>query len=91
MMLVLTNWYTTSVVKLHPMSLPLVPRQKHEVFCVPCPAPPGATVLRSHWNYSIKPCGTRKARMCCDGSERTAPELDIASPKRMPRASISHA
>ena len=49
--------------------------QKQEVFGTPCPAPPDATVLRSHWNYIIKPCGTRKARMCCDGSKRAAPVL----------------
>jgi hypothetical protein len=49
--------------------------QKQEVYGVPCPAPPGATVLRSHWNYIIKPCGTRRARVCCDGSKRAAPEL----------------
>jgi hypothetical protein len=63
--------------------------QKQEVFGVPCPAQPGATVLRSHWNYIIKPCGTPKARMCCDGSKRTAPKLRFA--KRMPRVSISRA
>jgi hypothetical protein len=45
---------------------------------VPCPASTGATVLRSHWNYIIKPCGTRKARMCYDGSKRAAPQLRFA-------------
>jgi hypothetical protein len=53
-------------------------RQKQEAFGMPCPAPPGATVLRSHWNCIIKMCGTRKARMCCDGSKRAAPELRFA-------------
>jgi hypothetical protein len=38
----------------------------------------GVTVLRSHWNYLIKPRGTRKARMCCEGSKRAAPELRFA-------------
>jgi hypothetical protein len=28
--------------------------------------------------YIIKPCGTRKARMCCDGSNRATPELRFA-------------
>jgi hypothetical protein len=45
---------------------------------VPCPAPPSATVLRSRWNYIIKPCGTRKARMCCDGSKRATSGLRFA-------------
>jgi hypothetical protein len=39
-------------------------QQKQVVFGVPCPAPPDATVLRSHWNCIIKPCGTGKACMC---------------------------
>jgi hypothetical protein len=47
--------------------------RKQTVFGVPCPTPPGPTVLRSHWNYLIKPCGTRKVRTCCDGSKRAAP------------------
>jgi hypothetical protein len=54
-------------------------KQKQNVFGAPCPAPHGATVLRSHWIYNIKPvCGTIKARMCCDGSKRAAPELRFA-------------
>jgi hypothetical protein len=98
MMLALTNWCITSVVKLHLTSF-LHPsqaeavsyfgsmaglgmesdaHQNQEVVGVPCPAPHGATVLRSHWNYIIKPCGTRKARTCCDGSKRAAPELRFA-------------
>jgi hypothetical protein len=52
--------------------------QKKEIFGVPCPAPPGATMLRFHWDYIIKPCGTRKARMCCNGSKRAALELRVA-------------
>jgi hypothetical protein len=35
-------------------------------------------VLRSHRNFIIKPCGTRKARMCYDGSKRAAQELRFA-------------
>jgi hypothetical protein len=52
--------------------------QKQKVFDVPCPVTPGTTVLRSHWNYTITPCGTRKVRMCCDGSKGAAPELRFA-------------
>jgi hypothetical protein len=58
--------------------LQLDSHQKQKVFGAPSPAPPGATLLRSHWNYIIKPCGTRKARMCCDGSKRAAPEFRFA-------------
>jgi hypothetical protein len=28
--------------------------------------PPGAIILRQHWNYFIKSDGTRKARNSCD-------------------------
>jgi Reverse transcriptase (RNA-dependent DNA polymerase) len=41
----------------------------------PCFAPPGATVLRSHWNNLIKADGKRKCRLCADGSKRAAPNL----------------
>jgi hypothetical protein len=41
----------------------------------PCPRPPDAIVLRQHWMYKIKSDGTRRARNCCDGSKRAAPEL----------------
>lgn len=34
----------------------------------PMPKPPGAIVLRPHWQYSIKRDGTRRSRNCCDGS-----------------------
>jgi hypothetical protein len=62
--------------------------QKQNLSGIPCPAPPGATVLRSHWNCIIKPRGTRKARMYCDGSKCAAPELRFAP--SIPRASTSH-
>jgi hypothetical protein len=58
--------------------LELDARQKQKIFRAPYPTLPGATVLRSHRNYIIKPCGTRKARMSCDRSKRTAPELRFA-------------
>jgi Reverse transcriptase (RNA-dependent DNA polymerase) len=41
----------------------------------PVVPPDGAILLRSHWTYGIKSDGTRKARNCCDGSERAAPML----------------
>ena len=37
--------------------------------------PPGAIVLRQHWQYQLKRDGTRRARNCCDGSPRAAPVL----------------
>ncbi|MCE2995760.1 MAG: hypothetical protein LW863_09190 [Flammeovirgaceae bacterium] len=41
----------------------------------PCVAPPGAVILRMHWQYKIKRDGTRRSRQCCDGSPRAAPTL----------------
>lgn len=41
----------------------------------PVPPPPGAILLRSHWQYHIKRDGTRRSRNCCDGSPRAAPVL----------------
>ena len=41
----------------------------------PVRKPPGAIVLRPHWQYSIKRDGTRRSRNCCDGSPRSAPLL----------------
>ena len=32
-------------------------------------------ILRPHWQYHIKRCGTRPARLCCNGSKYTAPLL----------------
>jgi Reverse transcriptase (RNA-dependent DNA polymerase) len=40
--------------------------------------PPDAIVLRQHWTYIIKKDGRRKARQCCDGSKRAAPQLQNA-------------
>jgi hypothetical protein len=45
----------------------------------PCPTPPGAIILRQHWNCSIKPNGRRKARNCCDGSKHAMPQLHAAA------------
>ena len=52
---------------------------KQEMYGEPCLPPPGAIILRQHWNYSIKADGTRKARNCCDGSPRAAPQLKLAN------------
>ena len=32
-------------------------------------------ILRPHWQYHIKYCGTRRARQCCNGSKQAAPIL----------------
>jgi len=46
----------------------------------PVRKPPGAIVLRPHWQHSIKGDGTRRSRNCCDGSPQSAPLLNgIAS------------
>ena len=34
-----------------------------------------AIILRPHWQYHIKRCGKRRARLCCNGSKRAAPLL----------------
>ena len=41
-------------------------------------APPlnrSTKILRPHWQYHIKQCGTRRARLCCNGSKYAAPLL----------------
>ena len=52
---------------------------KQEMYGPPVSAPRDAIVLRQHWNYAIKGDGTRKARNCCDGSPRAAPQLKLAN------------
>ena len=52
---------------------------KQEMYGAPVPAPSDAIVLRQHWTYVIKGDGTRKARNCCDGSPRAAPQLKLAN------------
>jgi hypothetical protein len=52
---------------------------KQEMYGAPVFAPRDAIVLRQHWNYAIKGDGTRKARNCCDGSPRAAPQLKLAN------------
>ena len=52
---------------------------KQEMYGAPVIAPRDAIVLRQHWNYVIKGDGTRKARNCCDGSPRAAPQLKLAN------------
>ncbi|KAG7344102.1 reverse transcriptase RNA-dependent DNA polymerase [Nitzschia inconspicua] len=45
------------------------------MFGAPVAAPPGAIILRLHWQYQIKRSGERHSRSCCDGSLRAAPLL----------------
>jgi hypothetical protein len=46
-----------------------------QMYSAPCLSPPNSIILQQHWNYYMKPDGTRTARNCCDGSLRAAPEL----------------
>ena len=39
------------------------------------PTDPNAIILRPHWQYNIKRDGTRRSRLCCNGSKRAAPIL----------------
>jgi len=41
-----------------------------DMFSDPMMEPKGANVHHMMWRYSVKHCGTRKARMVCDGSVR---------------------
>jgi hypothetical protein len=41
----------------------------------PVKLPPGAVLLRPLWTYSFRNTGERKARNCCNGSPRAAPNL----------------
>ena len=52
---------------------------KQEMYGVPQLPPKDAIILRQHWNYSLKSDGSRKARNCCDGSPRAAPQLKLAN------------
>ena len=36
---------------------------------------PASIILRPHWQYQVKRDGTRRSRLCCDGSKRAAPKL----------------
>ncbi|KAI2496066.1 retrotransposon [Fragilaria crotonensis] len=53
--------------------------EKQNMYGTPTFPPPDAIILRQHWNYAIKGDGTRKARNCCDGSPRAAPQLKLAN------------
>jgi hypothetical protein len=46
-----------------------------QMYSAPCLSPPNSIIHRQHWNYYMKPDGTRTARNCCDGSLCAAPEL----------------
>ncbi len=52
---------------------------KQDMYGAPVLAPKDSIVLQQHWNYGIKGDGTRKARNCCDGSPRAAPQLKLAN------------
>jgi len=41
-----------------------------EMFSDPMPAPTNVNIHHMLWRYTMKMCGTRKARMVCDGSAR---------------------
>ena len=37
--------------------------------------PQDVVVLRPHWQYAVKRSGTRRSRLCCNGSKSSAPQL----------------
>ena len=39
------------------------------------PTARNAIILRPHWQYHVKQCGTRRSRQRCDSSKRAAPIL----------------
>ena len=41
----------------------------------PCMLPQDAVILQPHWQYTVKRSGTRRSRLCCNGSKNAAPEL----------------
>ena len=45
------------------------------MYGTPINRPKDAIVLRPHWQYHIKMCGTRQVQQCCDGSKHAAPML----------------
>jgi Reverse transcriptase (RNA-dependent DNA polymerase)/GAG-pre-integrase domain len=51
---------------------------KQDMYGTPVTPHPLAVILRQHWTYLIKTDGRRKARQCCDGSKRAAPQLQNA-------------
>jgi hypothetical protein len=52
---------------------------KQEMSGSPQLPPKDAIILRQHWNYSLKSDRTGKARNCCNGSPRAAPQLKLAN------------
>lgn len=36
---------------------------------------PNAVILRAHWQHNVKQDGTRRSRLCCNGSKKAAPKL----------------
>jgi hypothetical protein len=67
----LPNWSVWS----DAFDLQLDAHHKQGTFGNPCRPPSGATILRPHWANIIKADGTRKCRLCADGSKRAAPAL----------------
>ena len=67
-----TDWLAAEFKQLDSMA-------KQDMYGSPQLPPPGAIILRQHWNYSLKSDGTRKARNCCDGSPSAAPQLTLAN------------
>jgi hypothetical protein len=51
---------------------------KQDMYGAAVVPPPDPIILRQHWTYIIKKDGRRKARQCCDGSKRAAPQLQNA-------------
>jgi hypothetical protein len=71
----LSNWHDWETAEFKQLDS----MEKQEMYGAPVRVPTGSIVLRQHWNYSIKGDGTRKARNCCDGSPRGAPQLKLAN------------
>jgi hypothetical protein len=51
---------------------------RQNMYGAPCIPPAGAIILRQHWRYIFKEDGSKKARNCCDGSLKAAPQLHAA-------------
>ena len=45
------------------------------MFGTPCQPPSNAIILRPQWAHKIKQDGTRRSRLCGDGSKRAVPQL----------------
>ena len=45
------------------------------MYGTPQKLPPNSILLRPHWQYHVKRCGTRRSRQCADGSVCAEPAL----------------